>query len=57
MLDLNYSLFDVFFNLINNEFFFNFKYIFVDKNYMFYVWFFLKIILDFVIEIVIEINL
>lgn len=54
MLDLNYSLFDFPFNPINNELSPNFKYIFVDKNY---VWFSLKTILDFAIEIAIEINL
>lgn len=57
MLDLNYSLFDFPFNPINNELSPNFKYIFVDKNYMLYVWFSLKTILDFAIEIAIEINL
>lgn len=61
MLDLNYSLFDFPFNPINNELPPNFKYIFVDKNYMLYVWFSLNLkiqtILNFAIEIAIEINL
>lgn len=59
MLDLNYSLFDFPFNPINNELSPNFKYIFVEKNYMYMlnVWFSLKTILDFAIEIAIEINL
>lgn len=43
MLDLNYSLFDFSFNPINNELSPNFKYIFVDKNYMLYVWFSLNL--------------
>lgn len=43
MLDLNYSLFDFPFNPINNELSPNFKYIFVDKNYMLYVWFSLNL--------------
>lgn len=59
MLDLNYSLSDFPFNPINNELSPNFKYIFVEKNYMYMliVWFSLKTILDFAIEIAIEINL
>lgn len=57
MLDLNYSLFDFPFNPINNELSPNFKYISVDKNYLFSVWFSLKTILNFAIEIAIEINL
>lgn len=57
MLDLNYCLFDFPFNPINNELSPNFKYISVDKNYLFSVWFSLKTILDFAIEIAIEINL
>lgn len=55
MLDLNYSLFDFPFNPINNEL--SPIYIFVDKNYLLSVWFSLKTILDFAIEIAIEINL